>query len=74
MREIETYHRRNEVLNQALDSAEVASNLEDVKKLEAEVEDAFVGADQTRKQNVLSKSQQAAGWDARRVGSKRKAQ
>ncbi|MCP4663089.1 MAG: VWA domain-containing protein [bacterium] len=70
LQEIAAYQSANRAMNEAIQSDEVNANLRDVAELEAEVEDAFQGTDQGRKQNVLSKQQQAAGRDARRVGSK----
>lgn len=70
LREIAAYRIANHAMNEAIRSDEVEANLRDVAELEAAVEDAFAGADQMRKQNVLSKQEQAAGWDARRAGSK----
>lgn len=58
------------LMNQAVASPTVAATLDEAAELEAEVDDAFVGADQDAKQNVLSKKEQAAGWDSRRQGSK----
>jgi Ca-activated chloride channel family protein len=52
-------------------SAPVAQQLDDVKRLEAEVSGAFVGENQERRQNELSKAASAAALDARRAGSKK---
>jgi hypothetical protein len=68
--EIAVYKAKNEKLNASLQSREVAVNLEAVDALESEVDDAFVGPDQSSKQNVLSKSRQSAAWDGRRKGAK----
>jgi hypothetical protein len=49
----------------------VAKTLEAAEEMAADVDDAFTGADQQRKQNRLSKSRQAAAWDGRRAGAKK---
>jgi Ca-activated chloride channel family protein len=69
--EIETYRERNTVLNREMGSVRVDENLLEVEKLERDVNDAFSGSDQQRKQNLLSKERQASAWDGRRAGSKR---
>ncbi len=53
-----------------MQSKEVSQNLADARRMEAEVDDAFTGQGQTEKQNSLSKTNQAAGWDKRRAGAK----
>ncbi len=70
LRRILHYRQQNQALNETLDSSAVTSNLQELKKLEADVDDAFVGEGQAHKQNILSKTNQAAGWDNRRTGSK----
>jgi Ca-activated chloride channel family protein len=74
LEEIRAYEAMNRELNRDFDSAAVASNLEQVEKLEAEVKDAFVGDEALRlqKQNVLSKTHQALSLDDRRTGAKKK--
>lgn len=69
-RRIEAYATRNSALNEAVASPEVAHNLAEVEELSAEVDEAFEGARQDYKQKMLSKSRQAAGWDAQRAGAK----
>ena len=69
--EIAAYASKNSALNARVQSNEVQQNLEEAKKLDATVDDAFVGADQKLKQNSLSKSNQSAGWDSRRAGAKK---
>jgi hypothetical protein len=71
LRELDDYRHRNEELNRALQSEEVITNLGQVQDLEVEVEDAFSGANQAHKQNLLSKANQAAAWDQRRAGAKK---
>ncbi len=75
LKEIRLYETRNQVMNERLASDDVASNLEEVKKLEADVNEAFRGRQdlQAAKQNRLSKAQQAASVDDRRAGAKKKA-
>ena len=72
LEEIRAYGVANSMMNEDMDSAAVASNLEELGKLEAEVEDAFVGEEPLRrlKQNSLSKKQQALSWELRRLGAK----
>lgn len=73
LEEIRHYESHNKAMNEEFDSDAVAENLEQVKKLEAEVEDAFVGAEtlQFQKQNIFSKENQASSRDARRLGAKK---
>ncbi len=69
--EISAYRAEKEKMNLHLRRTEVAEKLELLRRLEAEVEDAFEGAGQEYKQNSLSKQRQAAGLDGRRPGSKK---
>ncbi len=69
--EIQRYQVENETLNVRLQRDEVKQKLEELRRLEAEVDDAFEGPNQRHKQNLLSKENQAAGLDGRRPGSKR---
>lgn len=57
-------------MNLRLQSPTVQKKLEDVGRLEAEVDDAFTGEGQKAKQNALSKGSAAAAYDSRRPGSK----
>ncbi len=57
-------------MNARIQSKDVAQKLEDLRVLEAQVDDAFTGADQKGKQNRLSKTGSAKAYDARRAGSK----
>ncbi len=70
-RAIESYRVRNGEMNEALASPVVERNLDELKSLAREVEDAFTGADQELKQNRMSKQRQASSWDGRRAGSKK---
>jgi len=67
--EIEVYRQQQERMNQRLESALVARNLVEVSELEAEVDDAFRGANQALKQNRFSKTTQADALKKRRSGS-----
>ncbi|MEE8523671.1 MAG: VWA domain-containing protein [Thermoanaerobaculia bacterium] len=69
--EISAYRVENEQMNQHLKRDDIAEMLEELKRFEAEVEDAFEGAGQQHKQNLLSKQRQADGLDGRRPGSKK---
>ncbi len=71
LREIGSYRVHNEQLNKRMRQVEIKKKLEHLVRFQSEVEDAFEGADQAEKQNLLSKSNQAAGRDGRRAGSKR---
>lgn len=71
LRSIATYAERQRATNAVVQSAAVAENLAGLAALEADVEDAFTGADQAGKQNQLAKARQATGYDARRQGAKR---
>jgi Ca-activated chloride channel family protein len=68
---IEEYREQNATMNNQLASPAVSENLDEVSRLEEEVEEAFTGVDQELKQKRLSKERQAAGRDGRRVGSKK---
>ncbi len=57
--------------NARLRSQKVDATLESLDEMERKVGEAFVGGDQVRKQNELSKAQSAGARDARRVGSKK---
>lgn len=57
-------------MNARIQSKDVAQKLEDLRVLEAQVDDAFTGADQKGKQNRLSKTGSAKAYDGRRAGSK----
>lgn len=70
LREIGDYRIYNERLNLRMRQKSMQKKLEELSRLQTEVEDAFQGADQARKQNMLSKSNQAVGRDGRRAGSK----
>ncbi len=71
LREIDDYRVYNERLNLRMRQKKIQLKLEDLSRLQSEVEDAFEGANQADKQNLLSKSNQAIGRDGRRAGSKR---
>ena len=58
-------------MNAHVNSAPVAEQLREADRLEAEVSQAFEGADQAGKQNALSKAANAQAVDARRAGAKR---
>lgn len=70
LKEIGDFRAENERLNLQMRREDVRRKLEELESLQAEVDDAFRGADQAEKQNLLSKSRQAAGLDGRRAGSK----
>lgn len=69
--EISAYRLDKEQMNQRLQRSDVAEKLEELKRLEADVADAFEGAEQKHKQNLLSKQRQAESLDGRRPGSKK---
>ncbi len=71
LQEIDSYYEEKQQLNLVMKQEKIRHKLEELKKLKTEVEDAFQGADQHQKRNHLSKSNQAAGRDGRRVGSKK---
>ncbi len=71
LREIDSFYLENERMNLQMKQEGVRQKLEELKGLESEVKDAFQGADQSKKRNYLSKSNQAAGRDGRRAGSKK---
>lgn len=58
-------------LNARLRSEDVQKKLDSLGKLEADVAGAFVGENQSARQNEMSKTQSAAALDERRAGSKR---
>ncbi len=69
--EISSYRVHNESLNVRMKQESMRQRLEELKSLTSEVEDAFQGANQITKRNLLSKSNQASGLDRRRIGSKK---
>lgn len=69
--EIAAYAGKVGHLNAAVGSEELKRNLEDARELATSVDDAFKGEGQQLKQNSLSKTNQSAGWDARRAGAKK---
>jgi hypothetical protein len=69
--EIGAFRSANQQLNQHLQRQEIAEKLEELQRLEADVKDAFEGAEQSRKQNLLSKQRQSEALDGRRPGSKK---
>jgi Ca-activated chloride channel family protein len=69
--EIGAFRSANQQLNQHLQRQEIADKLEELQRLEADVKDAFEGAEQSRKQNLLSKQRQSEALDGRRPGSKK---
>lgn len=72
-KEIAEYKAKNSKLNETVGSAEVSDNLRQLDELDQKVEEAFTGAamEQREKQNSLSKTNQAQGWDSRRTGAKK---
>lgn len=70
-RRLEEFKDKTTAMNARVRSAPVAAQLESLDKLEAEVDDAFTGANQAAKQNGLSKSSSLGAVDARRPGSKK---
>ncbi len=71
LQEINAFRAENMRLNQVMKKRQITRKLEDLSALQTEVEEAFVGANQAHKQNLLSKTKQYAGRDGRRVGSKK---
>lgn len=68
---IDAYRADKDWMNQQMASPAVEANLEELDDLEREVGEAFVGADQEKKQNLFSKTRQSAGRDGRRAGAKK---
>jgi hypothetical protein len=68
---ISAYRADKDWMNQQVASPAVEANLEELDDLEREVGEAFAGADQEKKQNLFSKTRQAAGRDGRRAGAKK---
>ncbi|MCA9542357.1 MAG: hypothetical protein KC620_25845, partial [Myxococcales bacterium] len=62
------YRARTETLNSAVGSVAVADHLGRLGAIEAQIDDAFTGADQSKKQNVFSKSLNRSGWLHSRAG------
>ncbi len=71
LKEINTFRVDNQRLNSVMKKQEITRKLENLTTLQTEVEEAFEGANQVHKQNMLSKTKQYAGRDGRRVGSKK---
>jgi Ca-activated chloride channel family protein len=59
-----------ERMNERLAVPAAEATLDEMRKLERDVQAAFEGADQSARQNSFSKSRGAAALDARRAGSK----
>jgi Ca-activated chloride channel family protein len=68
---VRQFRAETEPLNVRLQSDDVQQKLDSLGKLEADVDSAFVGENQSARQNELSKAQSAAALDERRAGSKR---
>jgi Ca-activated chloride channel family protein len=68
---IQAYQAENRRLNSRIGSAAVSQSLVDSETLQAEVEAAFTGADQSLKQNKLGKTRSEAGYVGRRKGARR---
>ena len=68
---IDAYRQKQEWMNGKLKSALVEQNLAEVEELEADIDDAFQGANQGLKQNRFSKTNQAEALNKRRSGSKK---
>ena len=67
---IHQYRDTTSTMNERIKSEAVMDNMMQLRALEVEVDDAFRGVNQPEKQNLLSKTKQAAGRDGRRKGSK----
>lgn len=65
---IERYRVEKESANKVVGSASVAQNLGELLGLQRQVEDAFTGADQQQKQNVMSKGVGSSAYQSRRKG------
>jgi len=70
LRAIEAFDAETSAYNDWVQSPTVSRQLDEVKKLETEVNDAFTGVDQKLKQNRVGKGRHAVGRDLRRGGSK----
>lgn len=68
---IDGYSTSTMLLNEHLGNGDVSRNLVAVATLRQEVEDNFVGADQSRRQNLWSKSVNASAYQVRRGGQYR---
>jgi len=70
-RELQEYRSRVGSANAVVGSAALSDNLTEAEELEAEVDDAFEGADSYDKRNSLSKKESAAAWKARKTSVKK---
>jgi Ca-activated chloride channel family protein len=70
-REIADFQARYRSLNAVVAAPEVAASIGAADTLEAEVDDAFTGPDQAKKQNALGKTLHSKGVSERRVGSRK---
>jgi hypothetical protein len=68
---VHRFRQETAAMNDHLRSAPVAAQLERADELEADVAGAFMGDDQSGRQNALSKSTSADAVDARRAGAKK---
>jgi Ca-activated chloride channel family protein len=71
LEEIERFRSETRELNEVVQSPDVSRQLDVLAEFEDDVQEAFAGEDQDRKQNLLSKSASSGARDARRAGSKR---
>jgi len=68
---VRQFRARNQALNQVMASPQVAIQLNDSIALEASIAEAFAGADQKKKQNLLGKSLHSRSYEMRREGSRK---
>jgi Ca-activated chloride channel family protein len=70
-RAVREFRARNQALNRVAASPRVAVQLDQTRELEASIDDAFAGADQEKKQNLLGKSLHSRSYEMRREGSRK---
>jgi len=70
-RAVRQFRARNEALNRVAASPAVAAQLSQTVELEDSITEAFVGADQKKKQNLLGKSLHSQSYDKRREGGRK---
>jgi Ca-activated chloride channel family protein len=70
-REIADFQDRYRAFNAVMAAPAVAESIGAADTLEAEVDDAFTGPDQSKKQNSLGKTLHSQGVSERRVGSRK---
>ena len=68
---VRDFRSRNAAINRVAASPRVAAQLDQSRELEAEIDAAFAGKDQHKKQNLLGKALHSLSYETRREGSRK---